>query len=141
MIYRKIPKFIELKKDIEQRAYKLAVKKFNEQFYFVLYDVTTLYFETFQSDELRITGFSKDNKPQQPQLVIGLLVTHSGFPLSYEIFPGNTFEGTYDVANHRKIYKKHKETKPIIVADAAMLSEERLNELKRKKFHTLLVQD
>lgn len=65
-IYRKIPKFLELKKDIEMRAYRLAVKKFNEQFYFVLYDVTTLYFETFKSDELRITGYSKDNKPQQP---------------------------------------------------------------------------
>jgi len=75
-IYRKIPKLIGLKSEIENRAYKLAVKKFNEQFYFVLYDVTTLYFETFKSDELRITGFSKDNKPQQPQVVIGLLVTH-----------------------------------------------------------------
>ena len=58
-----------------------------------MYDVTTLYFETSKSDELRKTGFSKDNKPQQPQIVIGLLVTHSGFPLAYEVFPGNTFEG------------------------------------------------
>ena len=60
----------------------------------------------FKSDELRITGFSKDNKPQQPQIVIGLLVTHSGFPLSYEVFPGNTFEGTDNVANYRKIYER-----------------------------------
>jgi len=65
-IYRNIPKFIELKSEIQQRAYTLAVKRFNEQFYFVLYDVTTLYFETSKSDELRIPGFSKDNKPQQP---------------------------------------------------------------------------
>ena len=132
-IYRKIPKFIELKKDIEQRAYKLAVKRFNEQFYFVLYDVTTLYFETFQSDKLRITGFSKDNKPQQPQLVIGLLVTHSGFPLSYEVFPGNTFEGHTMLPIIEKFIRKHRKTKPIIVADAAMLSEERLKELIEKK--------
>ncbi|MGQ9799927.1 MAG: hypothetical protein ACUVRG_11695 [Ignavibacterium sp.] len=64
-IFCNIPKLIKLKSEIENRAYKLAVKKFNEQFYFVLYDVTTLYFETFKSDELRITGFSKDNKLQQ----------------------------------------------------------------------------
>lgn len=132
-IYRKIPKLIGLKSEIENRAYKLAVKKFNEQFYFVLYDVTTLYFETFKSDELRITGFSKDNKPQQPQVVIGLLVTHSGFPLSYEVFPGNTFEGKTMLPIIERFISRHKKTKPIIVADAAMLSEERLNELKEKK--------
>ncbi|PIP76471.1 MAG: transposase [Ignavibacteria bacterium CG22_combo_CG10-13_8_21_14_all_37_15] len=132
-IYRKIPKLIELKSEIEKRAYTLAVKKFNEQFYFVLYDVTTLYFETFKSDELRIEGFSKDNKPQQPQVVIGLLVTHSGFPLMYEVFPGNTFEGKTMLPIIEKFISGHKKTKPIIVADAAMLSEERLEELKEKK--------
>lgn len=131
-IYRNIPKLIELKSEIEHKAYKLAVKKFNEQFYFVLYDVTTLYFETFKSDELRISGFSKDNKPQQPQIVIGLLVTHSGFPLSYEVFPGNTFEGKTMLPIIERFISKHKRTKPIIVADAAMLSEERLKELKEK---------
>lgn len=132
-IYRKIPKLIELKTEIEKRAYTLAVKRFNEQFYFVLYDVTTLYFETFKSDELRIEGFSKDNKPQQPQVVIGLLVTHSGFPLMYEVFPGNTFEGKTMLPIIEKFISGHKKTKPIIVADAAMLSEERLEELKEKK--------
>ncbi len=132
-IYRNIPKLIELKEEIENRAYSLAIKKFNEQFYFVLYDVTTLYFETFKPDELRISGFSKDNKPQQPQIIIGLLVTHSGFPLSYEVFPGNTFEGKTMLPVIEKFINKHKNTKPIIVADAAMLSEERLKELKEKK--------
>jgi transposase len=131
-IYRKIPKFLEFKKDIETSAYRLAVKKFKEQFYFVLYDVTTLYFETFKSDKLRVTGFSKDNKPQQPQVVIGLLVTHSGFPLSYEVFPGNTFEGKTMLPIIEKFISEHQRTKPIVVADAAMLSEERLKELKEK---------
>ena len=132
-IYRKIPKLIEQKSEIELIAYRLAVKKFNEQFYFVLYDVTTLYFEAFKSDELRIAGFSKDNKPEQPQIVIGLLVTHSGFPLSYEVFPGNTFEGKTMLPIIEKFISEHKQTRPIIVADAAMLSEERLEELKEKK--------
>ncbi|HKB87283.1 MAG TPA: IS1634 family transposase [Ignavibacteriaceae bacterium] len=132
-IYRKIPKLVKLKKDIERRAYSVAVKKFNEQFYFVLYDVTTLYFETFNSDELRIPGFSKDNKPQQPQVVIGLLVTQSGFPLSYEVFSGNTFEGKKMLPIIEEFISEHKQTKPIVVADAAMLSEERLKELKQKK--------
>lgn len=92
-VYRNIPKLIIHKSDIEQCAFKIALEKFKEQFYFVLYDVTTLYFESFKSDELKISGFSKDNKSQQPQIVIGLMVTQSGFPLSYQVFAGNTFEG------------------------------------------------
>ncbi len=92
-IYRNIPKLIKQQSLIEQRAHNIAVEKFNEPFYFVLYDVTTLYFETFKPDELRIPGFSKDNKSQQPQIVVGLPVTQSGFPLVCEVFPGNTFEG------------------------------------------------
>lgn len=131
-IYRNIPKLIKQKPLVESCAYTIAVKKFKEPFYFVLYDVTTLYFETFQSDELRIPGFSKDNKSQQPQIVVGLLVTQSGFPLAYDVFPGNTFEGKTMLPIVENFIREHKETKPIIVADAAMLSEERLEELRQK---------
>lgn len=129
-IYRNIPKLIKHQALVEQNAYKIAVEKFKEPFYFVLYDVTTLYFETFQSDELRMPGFSKDNKSQQPQIVVGLLVTQSGFPLVYEVFPGNTFEGKTMLPVIENFMKLHKEVKPIVVADAAMLSEERLTELR-----------
>ena len=131
-IYRNIPKLIKQQSLVEQYAYKIAVEKFKEPFYFVLYDVTTLYFETFQSDELRIPGFSKDNKSQQPQIVVGLLVTQSGFPLVYEVFAGNTFEGKTMLPVIENFMKEHKEVKPIVVADAAMLSEERLAELRAK---------
>lgn len=129
-IYRNIPKLIKQQALVEQYAYKIAVEKFKEPFYFVLYDVTTLYFETFQSDEFRVSGFSKDNKSQQPQIVVGLLVTQSGFPLVYEVFPGNTFEGKTMLPVIENFMKQHKEVKPIVVADAAMLSEERLKELR-----------
>lgn len=131
-IYRNIPKLISQQSLVEKYAYKIAVEKFKEPFYFVLYDVTTLYFETFQSDEFRIPGFSKDNKSQQPQIVVGLLVTQSGFPLVYEVFPGNTFEGKTMWPVVENFMKEHKELKPIVVADAAMLSEERLTELRAK---------
>lgn len=131
--YREIPKFILQKPVIEQCAYKVAMEKFKEPFYFVLYDVTTLYFETFNIDELKIQGFSKDNKSLQPQIVIGLLVTQSGFPLTYEVFSGNTFEGKTMLPIVEDFISKHPQSKPIIVADAAMLDEERLTELREKK--------
>jgi transposase len=131
--YRSIPKFTALKSVIEQCAYRVAVEKFNETFYFVLYDVTTLYFETFKADEFKIQGFSKDNKSLQPQIVIGLLVTQSGFPLTFEVFSGNTFEGKTMLPVIEDFISRHPQSKPIIVADAAMLDEERLEELRQKK--------
>jgi hypothetical protein len=132
-IYRNIPKLSAYKSDIEQCAYRVAQQKFNEPFYFVLYDVTTLYFESFKADEFKIQGFSKDNKSQQPQIVIGLLVTQSGFPLSYQVFAGNTFEGKTMLPVVETFTAAHPQTRPIIVADAAMLDEERLAELRDKK--------
>ncbi|QOJ28039.1 MAG: transposase [Ignavibacteriales bacterium] len=86
-----------------------------------MYDVTTLYFETFKGDELRLPGFSKDNKPQKPQIVVGLIVTRSGFPLSYEIFSGNTFEGKTMLKVLKNFTEINSVKRPIVVADAAML--------------------
>lgn len=131
--YRTVPKLIQHKSVIEQCAYKVATEQFKETLYAVFYDVTTLYFETFQADEIRLPGFSKDNKHQQPQIVVGLLVTQSGFPLTYDVFPGNTFEGKTMLPMIENFIKDHPQAKPVIVADAAMLSEERLAELSEKK--------
>jgi len=130
--YRIIPEFITHKTDIEKQAFDVAKEAFNEQFYYVLYDVTTLYFESFKADEFKIQGFSKDNKSQQPQIVIGLLVTQSGFPLSYNVFSGNTFEGKTMIPVIEDFICHHPNTRPIVVADAAMLDQERLSELKGK---------
>ena len=55
----------------------------------MFYDVTTLYFETDNTDELREKGFSKDGKHSHPQVVLGLLVSRDGYPLSYSIFNGS----------------------------------------------------
>ena len=131
-IYRKIPKLVSHKDNVEQLAYSVAVEKFEEQFYYVLYDVTTLYFESFKADEFKVQGFSKDNKSQQPQVVIGLLVTQTGFPLSSHVFAGNTFEGKTMLPVVVGFMLKHPQAKPIVVADAAMLDEERLTELREK---------
>jgi transposase len=132
-IYRNIPKLTDYKIEIEQCAYKVAQEKFNEPFYFVLYDVTTLYFESFKADEFKTQGFSKDSKSQQPQIVIGLLVTQSGFPLSYQVFAGNTFEGKTMIPVLEAFISTHPQARPIIVADAAMLDDERLTELRQRR--------
>ena len=59
----------------------------------LFYDVTTLYFESSKEDELRSPGFSKDGKTAEIQVVLGLLVSEGGYPLSYCIFNGKQYEG------------------------------------------------
>ena len=59
----------------------------------MFYDVTTLYFETAQTDVLREPDFSKDGKTAESQVVLGLLVSDGGYPLSYSLFNGSQYEG------------------------------------------------
>lgn len=61
----------------------------------VFYDVTTLYFESRPKpdDALRQAGFSKDGKTSESQIVLGLLVSEDGYPLSYSIFNGASTRG------------------------------------------------
>lgn len=133
-LYRKLPELLKQKNDLEDAAVACAKDVLSSDLALVLYDVTTLYFETFTSDELRVQGFSKDNKPQQPQIVIGLLVTRQGFPLSYEVFAGNTFEGKTMLPVLASFAKRRDVQTPTVVADAAMLSQKNIAELTRNNF-------
>lgn len=131
-VYRQLPRLKHRKANMEAVAVKCAVGTLKSDLGLVLYDVTTLYFETFTADELRRPGFSKDNKPQQPQIIVGLLVTRQGFPLGYEIFAGNTFEGKTMIPVLEAFVGKHGVTTPTVVADAAMLSHANITELKER---------
>lgn len=128
--YRCLGEFSLLKDKIENKILALAKKEFNFDFSLVFYDVTTLYFETFQSDELRKPGFSKDNKPQQPQILLGLIVDAQGFPVAYETFKGNEFEGKTFIPVIAALKRKHKIKELTVVADAAMLSLDNVKALK-----------
>jgi hypothetical protein len=59
----------------------------------LFYDCTTLYFESFEPDDLRQKGFSKDRKASETQVLLALVVSEEGLPVGYEVFPGATFEG------------------------------------------------
>lgn len=132
IIYRTLPRLHIRKGALEEIATTCALRTLRSDLSLVLYDVTTLYFETFTADELRVQGFSKDNKPQQPQIVIGLLVSRQGFPLGYEIFAGNTFEGKTMIPVLESFAKRYRIQTPTIVADAAMLSQANIAELKKR---------
>jgi hypothetical protein len=125
-VYRLLKKLIEQKRDIERAASALAAGSCAV----LLYDVTTLYFETHEpDDDLRARGFSKDHKSQQPQITVGLLVSQDGTPLRHDVWKGNTFEGKTMLPT-LEAYGAELGEKPIIVADAAMLSRENSKKLE-----------
>lgn len=104
----------------------------------VFYDMTTLYFETEDEDDIRKIGFSKDGKFQKPQIMLGLLVGQNGYPIGYDIFEGNTFEGHTLLPILENIQKKYGFGKPIVVADAALLSRKNLETLAREKYKFII---
>ncbi len=122
--YRNIPSIVSLKETVEAKTITFAQKQFAFDFSIVFYDVTTVYFESFKEDveSFRKPGFSQDNKANQPQIVIGLIVTRDGFPVSYDIFAGNTFEGKTFIPTICKFRDTYKVLNLTVVADAAMIS-------------------
>lgn len=95
----------------------------------VFYDMTTLYFEAEDEDDLRKIGFSKDGKFQHPQIMLGLFVGEQGYPIGYDIFEGNVFEGHTLLPTLEKIRHKYGLGRPVVVADAALLSRDNLRHL------------
>lgn len=95
----------------------------------VFYDVTTLYFESAVKEGVRDFGFSKDHRPMDTQIVIGLVVNKDGFPLYFDVFQGNTFEGHTFLPIIRNIIKLLNNADLIVIADAAMISKDNIDKL------------
>ncbi|MEK7187105.1 MAG: IS1634 family transposase [Patescibacteria group bacterium] len=136
--YESLPKFVKFKDVVEKLAVKRAKEEFGFDFSLVFYDVTTLYYESFESDELRKPGFSKDNKSQQPQIVLGLVVNIQGFPVSYEIFEGNKFEGHTLIPVIKAFKEKHSIPTLTVVADAAMISQNNVKALEENDLNYIV---
>jgi len=131
-VFRELSGLVNLKEQVQHIAIKYAKDNLHFDFSLVFYDVTTLYFETHTSDDFRKNGFSKDNKLNQPQILIGLVVNDTGFPIYYDIFKGNTFEGKTIIPVITTIRKKYQIKKITVVADAGMLSKDNLSELEKQ---------
>lgn len=123
---------------VQQISYNHTVQILRADISIVFYDVTTLYFETQDEDDLRKTGFSKDGKHQQPQIVLGLLVSAGGYPLDYEIFEGNKFEGHTMLPVIEAFKKKHQLEQLIIVADAGLMSNKNIEHLLENKYQFII---
>lgn len=138
-VYRFLDK---LKSRYKDQAASIAYKHTNKRLKtiaVVFYDMTTLYFEAEDEDDLRKIGFSKDGKFQNPQILLGLLVGEQGLPIDYDIFDGNTFEGHTLLPVLEKIQEKYSiKQKPIVVADAALLSKDNIKRLGEQGYRFII---
>ncbi len=96
----------------------------------MFYDVTTLYFETDHQDDLRRTGFSKEGRHSNPQIILGLLVSLDGYPLAYCIHEGNKYEGHTMLPVIREFVGKYGIEDFIVVADSGLMNADNIRELE-----------
>jgi len=99
----------------------------------VLYDLTTLHFETDKEDGLRKVGMSKERRVD-PQVTVGLLTDTSGFPLAVHLFEGNKAETRTLIPVLTAFRDRHHGAELIVVADAGMLSAANLLALETAGF-------
>ena len=138
-IYRYLDKlYHEQKETIQQISYQHTLKVLKGVISVVFYDVTTIHFQIDDEDEIRKRGFSKEGKHQNPQIVLGLLVSIDGYPLAFEIHEGNKFEGHTMLPIIDAFKSKYKLKNLVIVADSGLLSTSNINELQEKGYEFIL---
>ena len=138
-IYRYMDKLHSKQKEtVQQISFDHTQFVLGTEISVVFYDVTTIYFESDNEDELRKTGFSKEGKHQNPQIVLGLLVSKNGYPLAYDIFEGNKFEGHTMLPVIDAFKVKYNLNQLVIIADSGLLSSNNIEELQEKKYAFIL---
>lgn len=129
----------DLKEQVEKTIFNHTQKIMDNNISVTFYDVTTLYFESESEDDLRRIGFSKEGKLARPQIQLGLFTTLQGYPLSYEVYEGNKYEGHTLVDILKKFQNKFKlDYKPIVVADRGMLNNDNIAYLENNDYKYIL---
>jgi len=137
-LYRALDYLASGKEKIEEELFDRQRDLFNREVDVVLYDVTTLYFESTRRDQLRDFGYGKDGKFNEVQVVLGLLVDMEGRPVGFDVFPGNTFEGRTLIAALRKLRRRFQIRQVIVVADRGINSKLNLYAIKRAGFEYIV---
>jgi hypothetical protein len=138
-LYEYLDKLNDTQKDIIQKiSVAHTCKLLGGKIGLVFYDVTTLYFETDFGDDLRKTGFSKDGKHAQPQIVLGLLVSEGGYPLAYSIHEGNKYEGHTVLPVVEDFVKKFGLSDFVVVADSGLMNADNIALLEKNNYKYIL---
>lgn len=136
-LYRSLDLLSEHKKQIENELYWNNRDLFTQSVDVVLYDLTTLRFESTREDLglLRRFGYSKEMRSDCTQVILGLLVDTDGIPLGFEVYPGNTFEGATLLDIVQRMRVKFNVRRFIFVADRGLFSAKNLDHIRTQCGH------
>jgi len=135
-LYRCLDKLLEHKSALFSHLRQRWQDLFNAKFDVLLYDLTSTYFEADppeDEDDKRRHGYSRDKRPDCVQVVIALIVTPDGFPLAYEVLPGNTSDKTTLRAFLQKIEAQYGKAQRTWVMDRGIPTEQVLSEMRQSE--------
>lgn len=139
-IYRYMDKLYNTQMELAQQiSVEHTRKLFGGKIGLMFYDVTTLYFETAQTDVLREPGFSKDGKTAELQVILGLLVSEGGYPLSYSLFNGSQYEGFTMIPMIDEFKQRFNLGKDfVVVADSGLMNKNNVTLLREAGYNYIL---
>lgn len=131
-LYRVLDKLVAHKRDLFSHLQERWKDLFGASFDVLLYDLTSTYFESEPrgTDGLRRFGYSRDKRSDCVQVVIALIVTPEGFPLAYEVLPGNTTDKSTLRDFMQKIEAQYGKARRVWVMDRGIPTEEVLEEMR-----------
>ena len=131
-LLRALDYLVEAKESIEKELFNLLLTIFSPKVDLVFYDLTSSYFEG-DGPQLASYGYSRDQRPDRKQIVLALVVTREGLPITHEVLPGNTPDVTTLKETVEKLSRKFNIGKTIFVCDRGLISEDNLEKLD--EFH------
>ena len=132
-LYKTLDQLLPHKDAIEKHLRQRAGELFELKCDLLLYDVTSTYFEgDMEGCPIAKLGYSRDSRPDRPQVCIGLVVTEDGFPLGHEVFAGNKHDSTTVQTMVESLEKKYGTLNRVWVMDRGMVSEANLKYLRAR---------
>jgi transposase len=133
-LYRGLDELLPLREELFGHLRERYRSLFGARFEFLLYDVTSTYFEgQAERNPQAKRGYSRDNRPDCKQVCIGLVVTPEGLPLAYEVFDGNRLDVTTVEDIVDLMERKYGRAERIWAMDRGMVSEDNLDYLRERK--------
>jgi hypothetical protein len=129
-LYRTTGFLAEVREDLERELFARDRNLFTQSLDLVFIDTTSIYIYRAEETEWRLRGYSRDHRPDLPQLVLAVAVDRQGWPVSWEVFPGNTADHNAFEAMIQKMRERFRIRRIIIVADRGMISQRAIKQLE-----------
>ncbi len=137
-IYRMMDALIKQSDVVQQKIFEATESALSGKISLVLFDVTTLSFESISEDDLRAFGFSKDFKFNTTQVTLALATTQEGLPIGFRLFPGNTAESKTLIESINSWRKYISIDNVTVIGDRAMMSDSNLSQLESAGFYYIV---